>query len=489
LTRRALFRLDAGRSIGLGHALRGLALADELRRRGWTCRFALNPGAAALVASITTLAHEVVEHDGFDDPDRLAALAGEDWDVLVVDSYRLDAKFESACRAWANAILVIDDLADRSHDADLVVDATLGRSPRDYERLVPSAARIATGPHHALLSLRFARARAAALRRRLEPRPVETILVTLGGAPPATLLERLARAARAGAPEATIDVAAGASDLPDLGDPSIRIHRGKLNMAALTAWADLCVGAGGSSSWERCCLGLPAVLVEIADNQREIMKTLANAGAALDAGPLDALDDESLAARIAAAAADGPGLARMAARAALLCDGLGVRRVANAAEALCAAEPPRVTLRPATFADSAAMLAWQREPGVRRFSKTPRAPERAEHEAWLARRLADPLAGPFEIVEADGEPAGVLRFDREAVGEEAYRVSILVAPEAQGRGVARRALEAGGRLMADAVLCAEVLAGNAASHRLFERAGFRRTGPEAYRRDPLAARD
>jgi UDP-2,4-diacetamido-2,4,6-trideoxy-beta-L-altropyranose hydrolase len=489
LPRRALFRLDAGRTIGLGHALRCLALADELKSRGWSCRFALNPGAAALVGSIAAFDHDTVEDDGFADPDRVAARAGEGWDLLVVDSYRLDADFETRARAFARAVLVIDDLADRRHDADLLVDATAGRAPRDYAELVPEAARVAVGPNHALLSPRFARGRAAALRRRLAAGRVGAILVTLGGAPPAVLLERLARAARAGAPDAAVDVAAGASDLADLGDPQIRIHRGQVDMAALTARADLCVGAGGSSSWERCCLGLPAVLVEIAGNQRGIMTALAAAGAAVDVGPLDALDaldDAALAARVAAVAGDAEGLAAMAARAAQLCDGLGARRVANGAEALLDEESPRVTLRPATTADSGAMLAWQQAPGVRRFSKIPRAPERAEHEAWLARRLADPLAGPFEIVEADGAPAGVLRFDRVASEDETYRVSVLVAPEWQGRGVARRALAAGGRLLPEAWLEAEVLEANTASQRLFERAGYRRASLEAYRREPLA---
>jgi UDP-2,4-diacetamido-2,4,6-trideoxy-beta-L-altropyranose hydrolase len=485
IVRRALFRLDAGRAIGLGHGLRCLALADELAARGWTCRFALNPGAAALLAAVAPFAHDSIEDEGFADPERLAKRAGEDWDLLVVDSYRLDAAFESRGRKLAKAVLVVDDLADRPHDADLLVDATAGRASADYAGLIPSAARVLVGPQHALLSSRFARARAETIPRRLAPKPAQTILVTLGGAPPSALLARLAGAARAAAPDAAIEVAAGVSDLADLGDPRARIHRGQIDMAALTAAADLCVGAGGGSSWERCCLGLPAVIVEIADNQRGIIDALAAAGAAIAAGRLEDLDDRALIAAIAAAAGDGRELARMAGNAALLCDGLGARRVANAAEALLDETAPRVTLRPASAADSDTMLAWQQTPGVRRFAKTPRAPERAEHEAWLTRRLGDPLAGPFEIIEADGAPAGVLRFDRTDGSGETYRVSILVAPERQGQGVAARALAAGGRLLAEATLEAEVLEANAASHRLFGRAGYRRVGPEAYRRDPL----
>ena len=139
-----------------------------------------------------------------------------------------------------------------------------------------------------------------------------------------------------------------------------------------------------------------------------------------------------------------------------------------------------VRLRPATRADGELMLAWQQAPGVRRFAHDPRPPERDVHFAWLEWRLADAAAGPFEIILVAGEPAGVLRFDFEPE-TRAYRISILVAPEAQGRGVAGAALKLGAVLMRGKALRAEVLADNVASHRLFQKAGYVRVGPEEYR--------
>jgi UDP-2,4-diacetamido-2,4,6-trideoxy-beta-L-altropyranose hydrolase len=483
--RRALFRLDAGRTIGLGHMLRCLALADELAARGWACRFAVNPGAGALAAAVRPVAHEVVEDGGFDDAPRLAAIAADGCDVLIVDSYRLESGFESACRSFAPRIVAIDDLADRPHDADLIADPASGRSPADYAGRAPGA-RILTGAAYALLAPEFARARPQALRRRLDAaHPARRILIALGGAPPAALLQRLIAAARRGAPDVALDVAAGASDIADVADPKVRIHRGRVDVAALTADADLAIGAGGSSSWERCCLGLPTLLVEIADNQRATIAALADAGAGRAAGRLEKLDEEKLARAVAQLAADGPALKDMARRAALLCDGLGAARLANEIEALFDARAPRVTLRPATSADGEIMLAWQSAPGARRFANNPTVPERAEHAAWLSRRLADPLAGPFEIIEADGAPAGVLRFDRIDGAAESCRVSILVAAEAQGQGVARRALAAGGRLLPGATLIAEVKAANAPSRALFVGAGYEQIEPELFRRPPL----
>lgn len=492
MARRALFRLDAGRDIGLGHAVRCLALAEELTRRGWSCRFAVNLGARALIAAITDTAVDIIESDGFDDPKVLGRAAGADCDLLIVDSYHLDAVFERGCRAWAARIVVIDDLADRPHEAAVLVDGTYGREPEAYAELAPHAQRL-TGASYALIAERFARARPDALcRRAARDEHALTLLVTLGGAPPAAWLERLTRVARRAAPDARIEVAAGASEFTwPSDDPDVHVHRGKVDMVALTAHADLALAAGGGSSWERCCLGLPTVLVEVAGNQREVARGLEAAGAVVCAGVLDDISDEALTELVRTAMGGEPGreakdarLGEMARRAALVCDGLGVRRVVNAVEALFEDAALPVALRPATRDDGARLLDWQSEPGARQFAKVPHIPTPDEHIAWLTRRLADPLAGPFEIIEVEGVPAGFVRFDREDDNAAAFRVSILVASAAQGRGVARRALLAAGRLVPDAALVAEVLTGNEASHHLFQACGYARVSEEKYARSP-----
>ncbi|MGD2131238.1 MAG: UDP-2,4-diacetamido-2,4,6-trideoxy-beta-L-altropyranose hydrolase [Maricaulaceae bacterium] len=485
MTSRALFRLDAGAAIGLGHAMRCLTLADELGRRGWTCEFAVNPGARQVLGSVAELTWPFTELAAPDDPNGLAEIAGAGCDLLVVDHYGLDAGYEAACRRFADKIVVIDDLADRPHDADLLIDATYARDADDYADLVDEDATRLAGAAYAFLAEGFARARPRALARRGELGGVARVLASLGGAPPAALLDRVASAARRGVPGAHVDVAAGASGPMQADrDPRVKVHRGRVDMIGLGAAADLAVGAGGTASWERCCLGLPTVLVEIADNQREVARALGRAGAAVTAGELRTIDDDVLAALVRETALDGNRLAEISRRAALICDGLGARRVVNAIDALVSER--RVLLRPAMRADGEAMLTWQSAPGVRRFAKNPSIPTRTEHFAWLDRRLDDPLAGPFEIIEADGVPAGVVRLDREPRRDEAYKISILVAPNAQGKGVARAALEAAGRLLPDAEIVAEVLAGNAASRKLFVRAGYAQVGPEEFRRSPLA---
>src|SRR5262249_30263830 len=155
-------------------------------------------------------------------------------DVLIVDHYGLDARFESACRKLAGKIIAIDDLADREHDADALFDATYGRDPKDYAKLVPKGAMVRAGPAYALLAPAFARARAASLARRAQGGAVERVLVSLGGAPPASFLRRLAMAARDAAPTARIDVAAGAAEGTfAFDDANTVVHRGRVDVAAL----------------------------------------------------------------------------------------------------------------------------------------------------------------------------------------------------------------------------------------------------------------
>jgi RimJ/RimL family protein N-acetyltransferase len=126
-----------------------------------------------------------------------------------------------------------------------------------------------------------------------------------------------------------------------------------------------------------------------------------------------------------------------------------------------------------TAADSDLVLAWQCAPGVRRFSRNSAPPSAEDHARWFTAKLADPNC-IFNMIHHDGRPAGVLRFDRLAPDRDAFEVSILVAPELQGRNIAGAALAQGRRLVPWAEFHAEVLPGNAASAALFARSGYSR---------------
>lgn len=335
----AVVRADAGPAIGIGHVMRCRVLAAALAARGWRTGFAVSAETPAAAPDAIGDAPLILE-PGLPpalEPAALARRWPEGARLLVVDHYRRDAAFERACRPWARAVLAVDDLADRGHDADVVLDANLGRRAADYDGLAPGARRL-IGPRWLPLRPEFARLRPAALARRAEAGPVRRVLVCLGGTDPgghtALALETLA-----GLDDTiTVDVVTGPAAphldalrglLPRLPFAAT-LHVGSGRIADLMTEADLAIGAGGSMGWERCCLGLPSTALIVADNQRQATRALEAAGAAL-AVEADAPDARArLGLALETLLTDAVARARMAAAAAALVDGQGADRVARA---------------------------------------------------------------------------------------------------------------------------------------------------------------
>ena len=470
--KQAIFRADASAEIGGGHVMRCLALAEALEATGgWACRFATRPATGAMIPSMGAS----IELTGAPE-DEPAALAGG-CDLLVVDHHGRDAAFERACRPQARRIMAIDDLADRRHDCDILLDQTAGRRAADYAGLVPPSCRLLMGSSHALLRPQFRAARAGALERRGHGGPVRRILVSLGASDPEDATSRVLDGIAASGVEAAIDVVLGAG-APHLaavrerlaGLPQAAVlHHAVSNMAALMADADMAIGAAGTTSWERCCLGLPSLTVITADNQRDVAAALEDAGAARLVGAADIAD------AVATLAGDADARAAMAISAAGLCDGRGLDRVVLALGAPRDGQSP--WLRLAEPDDGQVMFDWQGRPETRRFALNPAPPTRPEHDRWLARMIADAAVLLMLIMDGDA-PAGVLRIDG------AREVSIHIAPERQGRGLAGAALKLVASIYPGWTFHARVLAGNQASHTLFQSAGYRRESETRYVRSP-----
>lgn len=355
-----LFRVDASVLIGSGHVMRCLTLATALRQQGKQCYFACREHEGNLIGllrqrgfAVTVLpaaSKAVFDADGpthaswlgcgwEEDAHQTCALVqalAPDW--LVVDSYALDYRWETAVRD-GTSLLVIDDLADRVHACDLLVDQNLGRCVADYQALVPSSCQVLAGPAYALLRPEFARLRDASIARR--GAPLGQILVNMGGVdqPDATgAVLRILRSCEL-PHDCRLTVVMGmqapwiaqvrveAELMPWPTEVLVNVS----DMAELMTASDLAIGAAGSTSWERCCLGLPALMVVLAENQRAGAAALEAHGAALQLGGVDeiglrlpsALEECVLPAR----------LAQMAAAAGALVDGNGVERVLRALEA------------------------------------------------------------------------------------------------------------------------------------------------------------
>jgi UDP-2,4-diacetamido-2,4,6-trideoxy-beta-L-altropyranose hydrolase len=341
-------RTDASPRIGTGHVMRMLTLADALRDRGAHVRFIARTGPGDMLGAIRARGHEAIalpggavpaESDTMQDQDAaqtLESLPSRRIDLLACDHYGLGRRWHAALRGRTANMLVVDDLADREHDCDMLLDQNLGRAPADYDGLLPRRCRRLVGPAYAMLRPQFARARAQALQRRIGTEEVRRVLVSLGGAdlPNATCRVLESLAATAALRRLQVDVVMGAqapwldavrtlaADLP----MPVQVHVGVADMAELMLVSDVAVGAAGGSAWERCCLALPTLVVLLADNQRAGAHALSEAGAACLIGDIDAVDT-GLGTRLAELCAEPSRLQAMAVAAAGVTDGLGVSRV------------------------------------------------------------------------------------------------------------------------------------------------------------------
>ncbi|MEK9753126.1 MAG: UDP-2,4-diacetamido-2,4,6-trideoxy-beta-L-altropyranose hydrolase, partial [Rhodospirillaceae bacterium] len=277
----AMFRFDASSKIGGGHAMRCLTLAQAMTEGGWQCRFAVGPDTLQTVRRAALREIDCVQLSGnaATEAEAMAgALGGRRCDLVVVDHYGRGAEFETACRGFADRVLVIDDLADRQHDADLLLDQNLGRDAAAYAGLVPADCRLLLGPAYAPLRPEFAIMRDRVLAQRRSRNGIGRILVSFGMADLNELALRTLHALSAIGYDGHVDVVIGGGGrgmarihaaAAEVG-PLVRVLSDVEDMATLMADADLAIGAGGTTSWERCALGLPALIVVVADNQAAV---------------------------------------------------------------------------------------------------------------------------------------------------------------------------------------------------------------------------
>jgi UDP-2,4-diacetamido-2,4,6-trideoxy-beta-L-altropyranose hydrolase len=338
VTRRGLiiFRCDASPKIGGGHVARCLGYADAFTRRGWEVAFVTAPGSEAAAPGLARTGYRIIDAPAPGDELCPSNLAGRDCpaDVLVLDLYAPDAAFDRAHRGCARRLVAIDDLADRSRDCDILVNTSAGIGEVDYAGRVPAGCQLLLGPAYAPLLRGFAALRPATLARREQAGAVERVLVSFGLTDPDDATS-MALLALKGMTNAKVDVVLG-SAAPHLErvrnacEGWARLHANAHDMPALMAAADLSLGAAGASAWERCCLGLPTIVITIADNQRRIAAALDDAGAAIVLGQRQQVTAAGLRRAIGELIAHPGRMKAIARAAATLCDGQGADRALEA---------------------------------------------------------------------------------------------------------------------------------------------------------------
>ncbi len=438
--RLAVFRTNGGPSVGAGHMTRCYALATALAENDWHCVFvgseaALSCGPRIAAAGVEAVAETDTTHEA------LMRRWAEGCDLLVFDHYGLDAGHESMFRDWARRILVIDDIVGRAHDCDLLLDPTFGRYSDAYDDVTPQQSATFCGPNYAPLRPEFAAVRAGASDNFTRSR----ILVSLGSTDPANVTLKVLRALRHCDAEIDVVLGAEAPHLEQVGAAAeesmgrVKLHTGidAGRFAKLILQAKLAVAAGGSGAWERCALGLPGVLVTIANNQHEVAAALSDRGAALSLGDADTVTEEKIAGTVQDLLAHPERLALMEKAARMVCDAQGARRLALMIGGRKTKGGAVVTLRPAARADRDLILSWQQDPSTRQYFHNPEPPTREQHEGWFAKQRHQADIG-FFVVEVDGAAAGTLRLDPVKADDELprYLVSILTGPDWRGLGAA-----------------------------------------------------
>lgn len=256
-----------------------------------------------------------------------------DW--LIVDHYALDSRWESTIGEIIDKVMVIDDLANRDHDSDIVLDQNLFENMVDrYRGLVPDKCQLLLGPEFALVRPEFLAARGSLRKRNGN---INRILLFYGGSDPTNeTMKALEGLEGLSGSVLLVDVVVGNANQRNesireycIGKPNINYHYNIDYMAMLMADADLFVGSGGTSTWERCCLGLPSVVIAIAKNQENISLNAHQHGIGIYLGTSDMVDVDHIVAEVARLRKRPDLVKEMSGRCIKMVDGRGASKVAN----------------------------------------------------------------------------------------------------------------------------------------------------------------
>ena len=335
---KVVFRADASVQMGSGHLMRCLTLAEVLQELGVETKFIcgdhdgnLNACVQGKGVPVTVLLRTSLVDAVTDAEQTILALDGERPDWMVVDHYGLDIEWERRLKPVVGRLLVIDDHTGRSHDCDVLLDQNYSvEGAQRYAGLVSSTCRMLLGPSYALLRKEFGELRGH--MRRWSSLDNILVFFTAGDDQGETLkamqgVELFGKAKQ-------VDVVVGHSNLHNaaIKQKCDELHWGYHcqvdYMPALIAQADLVVGAGGSSNWERCALGVPALVAILADNQAPIAQALDSAGVVRNLGWFHTLQPTDYA--DALRELDARRLTDMSDKAMRIVDAAGAKRVADA---------------------------------------------------------------------------------------------------------------------------------------------------------------
>ncbi|MDG2297235.1 MAG: UDP-2,4-diacetamido-2,4,6-trideoxy-beta-L-altropyranose hydrolase [Gammaproteobacteria bacterium] len=306
-----VIRVDASLEMGTGHVMRCLTLAELLKENGAHVEFICRRHEGSLINKIRSNGFNVYELEVLEETEVSNKLVHSHWlgatqqqdandcidilkavkaDWLIVDHYGIDEDWQQDLEAHYEKLMVIDDLADRKHNCDLLLDQTYCREINDYKCLVPSRCQILVGSKYALLRPEFSEWREYSLKRRRNPE-FKKLLITMGGVDKQNIteivLEEIKNCDLPLGMQITVVMGGTAPHLDAVRQKikslpfEVEVKSNVVNMAELMANSDAAIGASGATTWERCCLGVPSIQIITAQNQAIIANYMDKAGAAL----------------------------------------------------------------------------------------------------------------------------------------------------------------------------------------------------------------
>ena len=485
-----VFRVDASVQIGIGHVMRCLTLAKSLKRHKVTVKFICRKHHGNLIDEIKLQGFEVFELKFLDTCDIDRSSNYSHWlgvtqqqdsnecvdffqfkeiDWMVIDHYSIDEVWQKELKPYYKNLMVIDDLANRKHLCDILLDQTFGRNKNEYTKLVPKFCKLLLGSYYSLLRPEFENWRGFSLNRRKNFK-FNNILVSMGGIDSDNITEKI------------LDSIA-CCDLPDnigitvvMGKMSpniesvkrksyalrykVKIKIGVDNMAEIMSKSDIAIGASGSTTWGRCCLGLPTIQISIAENQEHIVKNLNDVKVVKIIKDVSQLKD-SIPAVIKSSV-------KMSLASSSIVNGEGVNKVVNFIF-FKDKYADLFSIRPARENDSDFVYRTQTKE-TRKYYLNPEVPTIGKHTKWFLYIMSS-LTSQLFIITFGHQNAGVLRVDN--IKHNEISVSIAILSNYRGKGIARIALLDLEKLIPGRVLKATIHKDNLFSNNLFLKLGYK----------------
>jgi len=295
---KVIFRVDASLEMGIGHVMRCLTLANELKQQNheiiFICRELTGNHILLIKYPVLVLPkNDNFQSDGLylnwlgvtqeQDAEQTIKVIPKNIDLLIVDSYALDEIWHKQLKPYTKKIMVIDDLADRQFNCDVLLNQNLGTQIEDYKDKVTDDCELLLGCDYALLRPEFPNLREKALIKRKNTKVIKNILISMGGS---DITNKTYDILQEVSDDLNIVVILGGISPHNKmiknyakSRKNVKVVVDADNISRLMFDADLAIGAGGSTSWERCCLGLPTLLYVLAENQRKIAGNLEELGA------------------------------------------------------------------------------------------------------------------------------------------------------------------------------------------------------------------